>query len=73
MANETIGDLADHEQPARTVPRLALRIVWLLHRAMVRLSGRRFGLQRPEAGKRFGMMRLTGWARRPRTRTRPGP
>ena len=64
MTNETIGDLADHQQRVRTVPRFALRIVWLLHRAMVRLSGRRFGLSRPEAGERFGMMRLTTLGRR---------
>ncbi len=64
MSNQTIGDLADHRQPIRTVPRFALRIFWLLHRAMVRLSGRRFGLSRPEAGERFGMMRLTTLGRR---------
>ncbi len=64
MTNETVGSRADHQQPVRTVPRFALRIFWLLHRAMVRLSGRRFGLSRPEAGERFGMMRLTTLGRR---------
>ena len=64
MTNETIGDLADPQKPVRTVPRFALRTFWLLHRAMVRLSGRRFGLTRPEAGERFGMMRLTTLGRR---------
>jgi deazaflavin-dependent oxidoreductase (nitroreductase family) len=64
MTNETSGDLADRQQRVRTVPRFALRTFWLLHRAMVRLSGRRFGLSRPEAGERFGMMRLTTLGRR---------
>jgi F420H(2)-dependent quinone reductase len=64
MTNETVGSRADHQHPVRTVPRLALRVFWLLHRAMVRLSGHRFGLSRPEAGERFGMMRLTTLGRR---------
>jgi deazaflavin-dependent oxidoreductase (nitroreductase family) len=64
MTHDTIGDLADHQQAVRTVPRFALHVFWLLHRAMVRLSGRRFGLSRPEAGERFGMMRLTTLGRR---------
>ena len=64
MTYATNGDLADRQQPVRAVPRFALRTFWLLHRAMVRLSGRRFGLSRPEAGERFGMMRLTTLGRR---------
>ncbi len=64
MTNETVGSRADHQHPVRTVPRFALRIFWLLHRAMVRLSGHRFGLSRPEAGERFGMLRLTTVGRR---------
>ena len=59
MATTIVGNPADHTPIARPVPRIALRTFWLLHRAMVRLSGRRFGLSRPEAGERFGMMRLT--------------
>jgi deazaflavin-dependent oxidoreductase (nitroreductase family) len=59
MATTTVGTTADRTPPARPVPRFALRTFWLLHRAMVRLSGRRLGLTRPAAGERFGMLRLT--------------
>ncbi len=53
------------ERPApRTPPRVAIRTVWLLHRAAYRLTGGRFGLARPEAGSRFGMLRLTTVGRR---------
>jgi deazaflavin-dependent oxidoreductase (nitroreductase family) len=46
------------EQAPRTPPRWFVRIAWVLHRAIYRFSGRRIGLSRPEAGQRFGMMRL---------------
>jgi hypothetical protein len=36
----------------------------VLHRAIHRLSGGRIGLSQPEAGERFGMMRLTTLGRR---------
>ena len=42
----------------RTPPRFAVRIAWMLHRGLYRFSGGRFGLSRPEAGSRFGMLRL---------------
>jgi deazaflavin-dependent oxidoreductase (nitroreductase family) len=64
MTNARIGSFADREQTVRTPPRFALRTFWLLHRAMVRLSGRRFGLSRPEAGEKFGMLRLDTRGRR---------
>jgi hypothetical protein len=48
----------------RTPPRLFVRTAWVLHRALLRFSGRRIGLSRPEAGQRFGMMRLTTVGRR---------
>ena len=48
----------------RTPPRIAIRTFWLLHRTAHRLSGGRFGLSRPEAGSRFGMLRLTTTGRR---------
>jgi deazaflavin-dependent oxidoreductase (nitroreductase family) len=48
----------------RIPPRLFVRIAWLLHRALLRFSGGRFGLSRPEVGERFGMMRLTTLGRR---------
>jgi deazaflavin-dependent oxidoreductase (nitroreductase family) len=41
-----------------------LRSAWLLHRTAYRISGGRFGLSRPEAGSKFGMLRLTTIGRR---------
>ena len=55
---------ADRKQARRTPPRLFVRIAWVLHRALYRLSGGRIGLSRPKAGGRFGMMRLTTLGRR---------
>ena len=48
----------------RTPPRPVIRIVWMLHRAANRLTGGRFGLSRPEPGRKFGMLRLTTVGRR---------
>jgi deazaflavin-dependent oxidoreductase (nitroreductase family) len=36
----------------------------MVHRALYRITGGRFGLSRPETGARFGMMRLTTVGRR---------
>ncbi len=55
---------AVREQAPRTPPRLVIRTFWLLHRAAYRLTGGRFGLSRPEAGSKFGMLRLTTTGRR---------
>ena len=67
MNEAQIGGFADHEPTTvRTPPRVAIRIFWLLHRAAYRLSGGRFGLARPEAGTKFGLMRLTTLGRRSR-------
>ena len=55
---------AVREQTPGSSPRLFVRIAWVLHRALYRLSGGRFGLSRPKAGGRFGMMRLTTTGRR---------
>jgi deazaflavin-dependent oxidoreductase (nitroreductase family) len=55
---------AIREQAPRTPPRFVIRIVWMLHRTAYRLSGGRFGLSRPEAGSRFGMLRLATVGRR---------
>lgn len=49
---------AVRERARRTPPRFAVRIAWVLHRGLYRFSGGRFGLSRPEAGSRFGMLRL---------------
>ena len=45
-------------------PRPLVRIFWSLHRTAYRLTGGRFGLQRPERGARFGMLRLHTVGRR---------
>ena len=44
--------------------RYVVRKLWVLHRAAYRVSGGRFGLTRPRAAKRFGMMRLHTVGRR---------
>ena len=54
-------DLAQIPKPP---PRLFLRSAWLLHRTAYRITGGRFGLSRPEAGSKFGMLRLTTTGRR---------
>ena len=54
---------AKHEG-ARPVPRLFLHTFWALHRAIYRGTGGRIGLQRPERGARFGMLRLHTMGRR---------
>ena len=58
------GMTADAGQTRRTPPRFVIRTFWVLHRAMYRFSGGRFGLSRPKAGGKFGMMRLTTIGRR---------
>ncbi len=65
MTNETTADLADRQQPVRTVS--AVRAPHLLAappRDGTGSAAGRFGLSRPEAGERFGMMRLTTLGRR---------
>jgi deazaflavin-dependent oxidoreductase (nitroreductase family) len=55
---------AIREGARRTPPRSAVRIAWVLHRGLYRFSGGRYGLSRPEAGSKFGMLRLTTVGRR---------
>jgi deazaflavin-dependent oxidoreductase (nitroreductase family) len=45
-------------------PRIVIRTFWALHRAAYRVTGGRFGLSRPEAGQKFGMLRLDTVGRR---------
>jgi F420H(2)-dependent quinone reductase len=55
-------------RPVRVPPRVVIRVAWLLHRALYRFSGARFGLRPP--GEKFGLLRLTTLGRRsgqPRT------
>ncbi len=54
----------DREQTPRLPPRWFVRAAWVLHRAIYSFTGGRFGLWRPEAGGRFGTMRLTTLGRR---------
>jgi deazaflavin-dependent oxidoreductase (nitroreductase family) len=53
---------ATEARPARVPPRVIIRVAWLMHRALLRLSGGRIGLRPP--GKKFGMLRLTTVGRR---------
>ena len=46
-----------HEQ-VKPVARPLLKTFWTLHRAIYRLTGGRLGLQQPEQGAKFGMLRL---------------
>jgi deazaflavin-dependent oxidoreductase (nitroreductase family) len=55
---------AIREGAPRTAPRFVIRIFWMLHRSAHRLTGGRFGLSRPAAGSRFGMLRLATVGRR---------
>jgi F420H(2)-dependent quinone reductase len=52
------------EQTLKLPPRWFVRAAWIGHRAMYRLTGGRFGLWRPEAGGRFGTMRIKTIGRR---------
>jgi F420H(2)-dependent quinone reductase len=45
-------------EAAALPPRPLIKTFWQLHRVAYRITGGRFGLQRPEAGAKFGMLRL---------------
>jgi F420H(2)-dependent quinone reductase len=51
-------------QAVKPVPRVFLHTFWSLHRALYRASSGRIGLQRPERGAKFGMLRLHTVGRR---------
>jgi deazaflavin-dependent oxidoreductase (nitroreductase family) len=55
---------AVREQGPRPLPRPIIRTFWMLHRAAYRVTGGRFGLSRPQAGGKFGMLRLATVGRR---------
>lgn len=48
----------------RTPPRALIKVFWLLHRALVRVTSGRVGLRLPQEGRTFGMLRLTTTGRR---------
>ena len=52
------------EPAPRTPPRFVVRTFWMLHRAAYRVTGGGFGLSRPVAGSKFGMLRLKTVGRR---------
>lgn len=55
---------SDQIGQVRPAPRPLLRTFWALHRAAYRATGGRFGLQRPEHGAKFGMLRVHTVGRR---------
>jgi deazaflavin-dependent oxidoreductase (nitroreductase family) len=55
---------AEQHRELRTPPRFLIRTFWILHRTAYRLTGGRFGLTKPAAGERFGVMRLASVGRR---------
>ena len=55
---------AANREQVRPVARPLLRTFWMLHRMIYRLTGGRLGLQRPEQGAKFGMLRLHTVGRR---------
>ena len=55
--------MADDRKPARLPPRWFIRLAWVVHRGLYRVTGGRFGLRRPQANQ-YGMMRLTTTGRR---------
>jgi deazaflavin-dependent oxidoreductase (nitroreductase family) len=55
---------AAQQQAQRTPPRVLVRFFWKIHRVAYRVTGGRFGLSGPEAGAKFGMLRLTTVGRR---------
>lgn len=59
--------MTTNETPTAAVslpPRPLIRSAWFLHRFAHRVTGGRFGLARPEAGAKFGMLRLTTTGRK---------
>ena len=56
-------ETAATQQPTRQVPHWLIRSIWKGHRALLRLTGGRFGLRTPTE-TRWGMLRLTTVGRR---------
>jgi len=53
----------DSTQAARIPPRWFIRTAWVIHRALYRITGGRFGLRRPTADQ-WGMLRIRTVGRR---------
>ena len=56
-------------QPPSLIPRFVAATIWVVHRTVVRLSGRRIGLWKPK-GNRWGTLRLTTTGRKSGTERR---
>jgi F420H(2)-dependent quinone reductase len=54
---------AEIERPSQRIPGWVIRTIWMGHRALLRVSGGRFGLRRPTATQ-WGMLRLRSVGRR---------
>jgi F420H(2)-dependent quinone reductase len=54
---------AEIERPRQRIPGWVIRTIWMGHRALLRVSGGRFGLRRPTATQ-WGMLRLRTVGRR---------
>lgn len=57
------GSATSHAGAARLPPRWFIRLFWIAHRRLVRLTGARFGLWPPKPGT-WGTVRLTTIGRR---------
>lgn len=55
--------MVEVEQLPKVPPRWFVRTAWVVHRALYRVTGGRFGLTRPRPGK-YGMLRLHTTGRR---------
>jgi F420H(2)-dependent quinone reductase len=55
---------ATQQEQVKPVARPLLKTFWTLHRAAYRITGGRLGLQQPERGAKFGMLRLHTVGRR---------
>ena len=50
-------------RPSPKIPHWLIRTIWFLHRRLLAITGRRFGLRAP-AERQWGMLRLTSLGRR---------
>jgi deazaflavin-dependent oxidoreductase (nitroreductase family) len=58
MNADTTAETAQPKRAPRLPPRWIIRTIWLLHRAALRITGRRFGL-RTATAERAGYLQLT--------------
>lgn len=63
-ADEGRGEGDTSRRAPRLPPRWFVRLAWVVHRAIYRITRGRRGLSRPTPGGKFGMLRLTTIGRR---------